>query len=534
MATIAELTLSGSYRETDYQVRSLVRPSKRKTFLFDRFLIRCRTIRADRRVTRVLVNCDRSFTTGTVAALEEIRRELRTLVESGKEVVFFATEYRDDRLFLASACSKRILHPLGSLRCTGIARTSLFFRRLADRFGADVQVIRRGKYKSAADRFRLDTMDPANLEQYARWLALSAERMHEAICEGYGRPRADLDELLAGRLLDADAARESGWVDRTVPLDALRAEWREEKARTRRVKTRSHLGRGRRVAVLYFEGAIAEGDNSYNPLLGQMMGSDGFVKQVESLRKNRSIRSVVLRVNSGGGSAVASEDIRAALVRLAAKKPLVVSMGEVAGSGGYWIAMNGATVYALATTLTGSIGVLNLAVDLGETLSRQGITHATVRTHDHADAGGVFRPLSSEELDELDGQVDAIYERFLALVAEHRSLSRAEVDDRAQGRVWAGIDAHAQRLVDRIGGLTDAIDAARSLAGLRRARVDFYPRVKRGLVGRLLSGGVGPTAFDFAAVSGLAAVCGYPLLVDPIALLDNRIGHVFNADLQIE
>ncbi len=534
---VAELTLSGSYRDTAYQVKSLMRASRRSTFRFDRFFARCYAIRSDRRISRVVVHVKRDFATATVAALEEIRGELVSLATAGKELVFYATEYRDEHLYLASACSVRVLHPLGSLRCAGLARTNLFFKRLGDRLGAKVQVVRRGAYKSAMDRFRLDEIDPANLEQYSRWLEVGATVMHDAICSGYGKRREELEALLAGRLLASAEALEAGWVDRIAPLDTLRAEWREQKKKTRTPKAKDHVGRGKRVAVLFFEGSIVEGTSSYNAALGQMIGSESFVKEVDALRRNRRIKAVVLRVNSGGGSAVASEDIRTALVRLAEKKPLVISMSEVAGSGGYWISMTGGTVFALRTTLTGSIGVINLALDLGDALAKQGITHSTIRTHEHADAGGLFRPLDKPELEQLDGQVAAIYERFLALVAEQRSLSRDDVDERAQGRVWAGLDAAGRQLVDRLGGLTDAIAEARSRAGLSRARVEFRPRLKYSFVERLIYARSGGTALAGALLGGIRTIdriAGRPLVLEPIALFDHRALDALDADLQVE
>lgn len=534
---IAELTLSGTYRETAYQVKSLMRVSRRGTFRLDRFYARCQAIRSNRRVTRVLVHVKRDFTAATVAALEEIRAHLEELAADGTELVFYATEYRDEHLYLASACSQRLLHPLGSLRCQGLARTNVFFKRLGDRLGAKVQVIRRGAYKSAMDRFRLDEIDPANLEQYSRWLEVGAAALHSTICEGYGKRRDELDELLAGRLLSSAEALEAGWVDRTVPLESLRAEWKEQKQKIRTPKARDHVGRGKRIAVLFFEGSIVEGKSSYNAALGQMIGSETFVKQVDALRRNARVKAVVLRVNSGGGSAVASEDIRTALVRLADAKPLVVSMSEVAGSGGYWIAMTGTTVFALRTTLTGSIGVINLALHLGRALEKQGITHSTIRTHDHADAGAIWRPLEDAELEEVDGQVHAIYERFLALVGEHRSMSRDEVHERAQGRVWAGLDAEAQRLVDRLGGLSDAIAEAQSRAGLSRARIEFHPRMKYSLVERMIYSRGNAAAVVAAVVGGVRAVdrfTGRSLVLEPIGLFDPRTLDVFNADLEIE
>lgn len=520
-----------------------------KDFLYDRFVRLCAAICRDARIDTVLVHVKRSFRASTVAALEEVRSQLHTLKEAGKHLVFFASDYTDRHLYLASACHSRIIHPLGSLRCTGLARTNLFFKHLVDRYGIRLQVVRRGKYKSAMDQFRLDTIDPANLEQYQRYLDASAAELHETILAGYGKSRDELDSLLRGALLDADVARDRGWVDRVLTLDSLRSEWREGRRKQRNVKVPRHIGRGKRIAVLTLEGLIVEGESNYNPLTGQSVGSASFVKQVESLRKNRRIRAVVVRVNSGGGSAIASEDVRRALARLADEKPLVVSMAEVAGSGGYWIAMTGARVFARSTTLTGSIGVINLVASVGKALADRGVTHSVIKTHEHADAVQGLRSLTDEELEELDRQVGSVYDRFLRLVGESRSLERADVEERAQGRVWAGADAHVQRLVDRVGGLTDAIDEARNLAGLKRARVDFFPRVRYSLLERMVYGGakktarvaaaVSPASVAFAGAQVVASLVNRPLLIEPTALFcerlfDEGLVDLLDVDLEVE
>ncbi len=542
----AELTLSGSYRDTDPQVKSLLALSTRDTFVFTTFVRTCAAVRADRRVRRVLVHVTPTFNAPMPAALEEIRRELVRLADAGKELVFYATEYRDAHLYLASACSKRALHPLGSIRCTGIARTSLFFKRLADRLGIRFQIVRRGKYKSAADRFRLETIDPANLEQYQRWIDRAASVIHGAIATGCGKTPADVDVLLAGRTLDAAEALREGWVDETTTVESLRDSWSDEKIRRRRARTPRSIGRGKRVAVLCFEGAIIEGRSRMSPLIGQAVGSETFVKQINALRKSRRVRAVVLRVNSGGGSAIASEDIRSALARLLADKPLLVSMSGVAGSGGYWISMTGSRIYACATTLTGSIGVINIAVDAGAALAEQGITNSVIKTHEHADAGNGLRSLTPQEIEDLDAQVASVYDRFLELVADYRSMDREGVHERAQGRVWAGEDAVEQRLVDRIGGLSDAVEEARSVAGLRRAKIVFVPRPRRSLFERLLARGSSSAALHsrslFPAATTAAALtrlANRPMLLEPAGiaaghLLDPWGLDLFDADLQVE
>lgn len=559
---VVEVALSGSYRETAPLVKSLWSRASGSHFCFDAFYRRCAAIRNDRRVSTVLVVRSPTFRTPAVAALEEIREELAGLVAAGKQVAFFSSEYRDAELFLASVCSRRILHPLGSLRCVGLARTDIFLKRLIDRLGVNVRIVRRGKYKSAMDRFRLDAMDAANLEQYRTWLDACANRLHDGIRTGYGPDAPDLARLLDGTVLDANGALREGWVDETTSLDAVRAAWREAKLRRRRVRVPRSIGRGPRIAVLHFEGAIVEGASRSDPLLGQALGSAEYVSHIDRLRRDRRTRAVVLRIGSGGGSAVASEEIRNALVRLAQEKPLVVSMGVVAGSGGYWIALTGAPIYALETTLTGSIGVITVAADVGHALSRIGVTHDTIRTHEHADAAAGFRPLTEKEMNELDRQVGFIYDSFVSLVADRRNLDRESVLESGSGRVWSGRAAAERGLVDGVGGLNEAIGEARRRAGLRRAKIVFRPRLSFTLLERILYGTTDggrttaalelPTAGDLSRaairrallqlapapsvrlVSALASLCGRPLLIDPSTLLHPDRLDALDADLESE
>lgn len=547
-----EVVLAGSYRDTAPQGKSPARLSSGTEFRFDSFYRRCHAIAHDGKVSHVLVRVKPGFASRTVAALQEIREQLEFLAGHGKQLVFYATDYRDAHLYLASACHRRVIHPLATLRATGLATDRLYFKRVLDEYGLAPQIVRRGRYKSAADPLRVDRPDPHYAEEYQRFLNVSCEHLHRVTITGYGKQRPELEELLGGRILSASEALERGWVSDVASREGLLRSWDEEKLRRRTVKVRSHIGRGKRIAVLTFEGSIVEGESRFRPILGQSIGSDSFVTHVDRLRRDRRTAAVVLRVSSGGGSAVASEDIRLALARLAGEKPLVVSMSELAGSGGYWISMSGATVFARDTTLTGSIGVINIALAYGEALERRGVTHGVVKTHDHADTGRGLRELSEEELAELDRQVASIYDQFLGLVSGARDLSREEVDAHAQGRIWAGADALEHRLVDRLGGLRDAIDEARRRASLSRARIDFYPQARTSLADRLLaralrnvstSTGLANRAATLLQGGGLfselATLTGVPLLlmpaaIDEQALLDSRLVHLLNQDLEVE
>jgi protease IV len=516
------INLAGKYREGAPAVSSPLTGFAGTVFRFDRFYLQVKSLIASSRVQRVLVVAEPSFTTAFVAGLESIGDLLGQLVGAGKEVWFHATDYSDAQLFLASRCTHRVIHPLGSIRCVGLFQTAYFFKRAMDRYGIEVRVARRGRYKSASDRFRLETLDPFNREQYEAWMQTGATTLHESILTGYGRPQADLDRLLEGSVLDSESSRSAGWVDSVATLADLAEEWQKEHVRQQTIRVPRRSGRGKTVAVLVIEGSIKRGKSSFNPVFGSSVGSDSVVKSIRALQKSKSIAAVVLRINSGGGDAVASEDIRSALTRLAGTKPLIVSMSEVAGSGGYWIATAGRSIFAARSTLTGSIGVIALSAAFGAPLNQFGVTHANIATHKHADAQSGMRPLSDDEFAQLDGQVESIYQRFLGLVSETRGQDMATVRDHAEGRVWSGLDASHIGLVDELGGIDEAIHKAKDEAGLTRARVAFYPRVRRSFVQRLLIRPATELALNTTTLPSIETIrefLGTPLLMLPESLL---------------
>jgi protease-4 len=213
------------------------------------------------------------------------------------------------------------------------------------------------------------------------------------------------------------------------------------------------------VAILFADGEIVDGRDY------QEIASDCFVAEIDKIRKDKTVKSVVLRVNSPGGSVVASEKIRTALKLLMAEKPVVASYGNYAASGGYWISAGVQKIYSDATCLTGSIGVFSLIPEFSKTIGKVGVNLVTVGSNKHSDMYSLTRPFDAEETASMQVYVDDVYERFVGLVAEGRSLETQKVDDMAQGRVWVGTDALGLGLVDEIGGLRQAVDYAASLAG---------------------------------------------------------------------
>lgn len=482
------LTLSGRFAESAPQTRSLQAAAASGSFRFDRFLLSVEKILSDRRIERILLDCRPDFAPALFGGAEAVREQLLRLARSGKELCFYAREYDLLRLYLASACTTRMIHPLGRLSFLGLSRPFVFFRNALDKQKVEPEIIRRGEYKSAGDRFRTDSLDKLNAEQYQAYLDRVMEEAEVAVEHGFNKSRSDIKALLRGSILTAQAARQEGWIDEIGTLSHWKDEWKREKGKEAKLKKLgSSYGKGRKkIAVLLFEGSIIDGESKQLPLIGQALGDSSFVPHIRELAEDKSVKGVVLRINSGGGSATASEEILSALGELRKKKPLVVSMSELAGSGGYWLALEGERIFAQATTLTGSIGVITLMFTVQKLLKRIGVTSDTLRTAPFADLGSALRSLTKEEREMVQGLVDELYDAFVDTVAKARKRSPQEIEEVAQGRVWSGFDAVTQGLVDEVGGVTEAINYLQGNLGLKRCTVSFTPEIKRPLLQRLL------------------------------------------------
>ena len=353
---------------------------------------------------------------------------------------------------------------------TGIASQMIFLKDLLDKVGVNYQLIRHGKYKSAGEMYIKNAPSAENREQYqvmvnSLWKTISAttaearglsvEKYNDLIDNlKLNFPEDFLENGLVDELLDHE-----GLVNKLCALAQVVEDLHLVSLLDYVDAKVSRLRGKENVAILFADGEIVDG-RDYSDI-----AADRFVAEIDKIRKDQTIKSVVLRVNSPGGSVVASEKIRTALKLLMAEKPLVASYGNYAASGGYWISAGTQKIFSDATCLTGSIGVFSLIPEFSKTVGKVGVNFVTVGSNKHSDMFSLMRPFDAEETASLQLYVDDIYGRFVGLVAEGRSLETQKVDDMAQGRVWVGTDAIGLGLVDEIGGLREAVDYAASLAG---------------------------------------------------------------------
>ena len=427
---------------------------------------------ADPGIKYILLRPD-GATAGT-SDLEELRNALTEFRKSGKAVVAYTENPSNGSYYLASACDKIYMTSYhgGMVQMTGLAGRMIFLKDVLDKVGVNYQLIRHGKYKSAGEMYIKNAPSEENREQNqvmvnSLWNTVSCQ-----IAESRGIPVEDINGLIDSLKLNfpEDMLRE-GLVDELLDHEGLVNKlcglaMVEDVKDLHLVRFADYvsakvlnLGGKENVAILFADGEIADG-SGYDGIT-----SDRFVKEIDKLRKDNTVKAVVLRVNSPGGSVVASEKIRTALGLLNAEKPVVASYGNYAASGGYWISAGAQKIYSDATCLTGSIGVFSLIPEFSGTTKKLGVNVVTVGSNKHSDMFSLMRPFDAEETAYLQSYVEDIYGQFVGLVAEGRSLDPAKVDEIAQGRVWVGTDALGLGLVDEIGGLREAIAYAASLAG---------------------------------------------------------------------
>lgn len=428
------------------------------------------------------------------ATSNSLREALLDFKSSGKFVVSYANFYTQNAYYVASAADEVLLNPVGAVDFRGLSSMIMFFKGMLDKMDVQMRIFYAGKFKSATEPFRLDKMSEENRLQVREYVKALYDDMIADISASRKISDNDLRRIADnydGR--SAKTALSSGLVDRIAYEDEALGLLKSkvglgEKEKLNRIKAETYyesrvkkidLSSKDKIAVVYAEGTIMDGDQG-EP--GEVL--DGkYVKMLRKIREDETVKAVVLRINSPGGSVLASENIlREVNLCKEAGKPIVVSMGDVAASGGYYIACQADSIFAEPNTITGSIGVFGVVPILQKTMKENlGITMDTVRTGRYSAFGTPFLDFSPEESRMIQERVEWIYNDFLEKVAKGRKMTVAQVDSIAQGRVWAGNKARQIGLVDAMGNLDRAIASAAKLAKLGKYRTTEYPRTKTGI-----------------------------------------------------
>ena len=421
----------------------------------------------------------------STANIEEIRNQLIEFKKSGKFIISYAETYAQNAYYLASVADDIYMFPDGVLDIHGMSSQRVFYKHLFDKLDIEMQIIRpaNNKFKSAVEPYFLDKMSDANREQNTKLLSSIWETMCNDISESRGI-EVELINKMADDLtlmFEPETAVENNFIDGLLYRDELMDKLQQLTGssklnlikNTPYAKARPELNNGGdKIGIVYASGQIIDGEGDDSTI-----GGTSLSKTIRDARKDKNVKAIVMRVNSPGGSALASEVIRREVELAAKEKPFIVSMGNYAASGGYWISSSSDYIFADPTTLTGSIGVFGTFPNLkGFMNDKLGLTFDEVKTNENSDFGTLTKPMTSYQLNMMQKHVTDTYDDFITLVSNTRNIRKTFVDSIAQGRVWRGCDALEIGLVDELGGIEDAIAYAATKAGLESYSIKEFPK----------------------------------------------------------
>jgi protease-4 len=442
----------------------------------------------DKKITGILI--ENGLVSPGWATTDEIRNALAKFRESGKFVISY-TDYvlTQEGYFLSTACDKIYMNHGAMIDFKGLSGEVMFYKKALDKIGVDVQVIRHGKFKGAVEPFVLDEMSKENREQIKDYVGSIWTHVVSDISESRKITAADVNKLADNLAANtAEDAQQNKLIDgimyRDALLDTLRSLsgiGRNDKVNTISMSKYTRVpdpnkvySAVNKIAVIYAEGTIVMGKGNDSNI-----GGNTYAEIIRNQRLDSNIKAIVMRVNSPGGSAVASDIIWRELDLAAKVKPVIISMGNYAASGGYYLSATATRIFASPVTVTGSIGVFGMIPNAGKLLKdKLGITTETVNTNSHSDFPSVFRPMNSYEQQVMQKSIENIYTDFVSKVSEGRKMKTTSVDSIGQGRVWSGKSARSLGLVDEMGGLGDAIKGAAQLAGIEKYSVREYPVIE--------------------------------------------------------
>lgn len=428
---------------------------------------------------------------GGFAQIEELRTALKNFRDSGKAIVSYIESPTNAGYYLASVSDKIYMtkYDGGMNMFNGLSSQLIFLKDALDRLEVNVQLIRHGKYKSAGEMYIRNSSSKENMEQNEAMISSMWESWSTEIAQSRDITVEELNSMLNDLKLNFPSDfLENGLVDELLSREELQQKLADlyvtdsykkvnsiSLADYASIKDVPNLKATNKIAVIYAEGNIVDGSDS------EGVAGDRFAKIIADVRADKDVKAVVLRVNSPGGSVMASEKIKAELDLLRENVPVIASYGDYAASGGYWISANCDYIFSNATTLTGSIGVFSMIPDIGGTIKNKlHVTVTPVKSNEHADMLGMMRPLTPNEEAYMQASVERIYTKFTSIVAEGRDMTVEAVDEIAQGRVWTGAEALEIGLVDQIGTLEDAIEyAAMSIEGVTSVedvQIAAYPK----------------------------------------------------------
>jgi len=415
------------------------------------------------------------LSTGT-SNVDVIRRALIDFKESGKFIVAYADNYSQAGYYLASVADEVYLNPLGALLLTGFSSYTMFYKGILEKIGIEMMVFKVGKYKGAVEPFIADQLSDENREQITVYQSGIWNNIVNGIAKSRRIPVSDVNHFADEGMFLTDPlqASECGLIDALKyrsEVEELIMEKVGQKGNSLKTIGLSKMKRAKKfvreyrnkIAVIYAEGEIAAVPSPYT---SDFTITEKLADELRKLKEDEQVKAVVLRINSPGGSAYVSDQIWKQVVELKKSKPVIVSMGNVAASGGYYISCGASKIVAEANTLTGSIGIFGIFPNASGLFEKLALTTDVVKTNEYADLGDVSRPMTPDEMALFQGYVERGYDVFLTRCAEGRNMSKEEIDSIGQGRIWTGAQACELGLVDELGGIDHAIELAAEIANI--------------------------------------------------------------------
>ncbi|MBQ3617790.1 MAG: signal peptide peptidase SppA [Bacteroidales bacterium] len=458
-------------------------------------ILRCiKSAKTDKNISAIYLEFSTIST--DFANLQNIRAALEDFAESGKPIYAWAESYDLATYYLASTATKIYMRELGGLELKGIASQSMFYKPLLDRLGIDMQVIRHGKFKSAVEPYLQGSMSDANRLQMSTLVNDIWAEVSKDICKSKNIDAADFENHIDNLdyYSDLDLCVNSGMIDALISHkeaeDSIKAAIEVSYDEGLNIVSltgylsslKDEKPKNDKIAIIYAEGEIDPSGNENSNIL-----ADKICESFRIAQNDDDIKAVVFRINSPGGSATESEEIYKAAKAFGEKKPLVVSMGSYAASGGYYIACPAQKIVAMPSTITGSIGVFGVIPNVEKLLKDYELNVETVGTHKHSGMGSMYTKMDSREIDVIQQSVETVYGRFISHVAEGRNMTTAEVDSIGQGRVWSGASALKIGLVDTLGSLNDALTIAAELADVSEYSTTDLPELQDDSMSMLLN-----------------------------------------------
>jgi protease-4 len=432
------------------------------------------------------------------AQCSEIREVLQEIKTKGKKIIVYAPFLSANTYFLASVADYIISHPLGEVNIPGMYSKVSFVKGTLGKLGIEAEFERSGKYKTAPEILTEDSLSPAYREVLNSVLDDYYQYFRQGLEEARGFTQEEIENKINHGFYSAESAKTEGLIDTFGYADQLDSILEAKFGKIRKISDKSYMKRtfhkkdwkteSSKIAIIYNTGMITRGKSGTDPLSGEVsMGAKTITKAIKKACKDKSVKAIVLRINTGGGEGFASDLIWHELEKTKTKKPIIVSMGPVAASGGYYIACNSDKIFALPTTITGSIGAFSLKMVLAGLYEKIGMKTEVLKRGEHADAESDHRKLTDDERDIMKKAVEDHYRQFVEKVAQGRNKTFDYIDSIGKGRVWTGNQAKSLGLVDSLAGFLTAIEYAKEKAKVKQAEMVFLPKPRSFFFGSMLN-----------------------------------------------